>query len=399
MNSQKQKAFTLVELIVVITILAILSTIGFVSYSSYLAGSRDTNRISQIKAISEWLYLYSTNHSLPTPDDKVDILSNTTVIAYQWYAWSNVLETITYSTEWVDPKDKTYFSYYLTKDKKHFQLMSFLEEEVNLQTTINAIDYSKRYPTVYWKKLWILTDLTNTPIQETWITSLDISLTSTEYKAYFKDSEDILQWTWSILAWISPKASCKRLYDIGWIREDWTYKINPDWTWEIEVYCDMTTDWGGWTLVYHSITNDVDRVLLDDEDWNSWPDNDFSRLWSMRNIRVWSQFEFRIFNDYWVNIQFTQDNRYDEDPDPFNNDPSYNNFKYINWNYIFNANTWWKWLALWTYWNWSMLSSCSLSAWYEGNSWWNCIQDQTTWFWVWPWSYSTFSNEITIYQR
>ena len=46
-------AFTLVELIVVVTILAILSTIGFVSYSSYLIGVRDTNWISNMKALSD----------------------------------------------------------------------------------------------------------------------------------------------------------------------------------------------------------------------------------------------------------------------------------------------------------------------------------------------------------
>ena len=69
--------------------------------------------------------------------------------------------------------------------------MAFLEEDSNLQNkqvfnnesgqpqglplqknvgvpfmgTLQAVDYSNRYPTVYWKKLWILTDTNNTPIQ------------------------------------------------------------------------------------------------------------------------------------------------------------------------------------------------------------------------------------------
>ena len=195
----KKQAFTLVELIVVITILAILSTIWFVSYSSYLAWTRDTNRISQIKAISEGLDLYSTTRFLPLPDDKVEVLSDTTLIAYQWYAWDKILETITYSTEWVDPKDKTYFSYYLAKNKKFFQLLAFLEEEDNLQTKVSAISYTKRYPAVSWKKLWILTDANNTPIQEiediktNWLDIDDVS--NIEYKSFFNDNE-ILSWTW-----------------------------------------------------------------------------------------------------------------------------------------------------------------------------------------------------------
>jgi prepilin-type N-terminal cleavage/methylation domain-containing protein len=79
----KQKAFTLVELIVVITILAILATIGFVSFSGYLAGSRDTNRKAQLKSMSDALELYRTKKDLQIPDDKVDIKTSTKTIAYQ----------------------------------------------------------------------------------------------------------------------------------------------------------------------------------------------------------------------------------------------------------------------------------------------------------------------------
>jgi prepilin-type N-terminal cleavage/methylation domain-containing protein len=48
MISQKTKAFTLVELIIVITILAILATIGFLSYQSYILDARDGKRISEL---------------------------------------------------------------------------------------------------------------------------------------------------------------------------------------------------------------------------------------------------------------------------------------------------------------------------------------------------------------
>ena len=77
----KKSAFTLVELIVVVTILAILATIGFVSFSWYLAGTRDTNRIAQTKAMSDALELYSTKKSLPIPDDKIDIQASGATIA------------------------------------------------------------------------------------------------------------------------------------------------------------------------------------------------------------------------------------------------------------------------------------------------------------------------------
>ena len=243
------RAFTLVELIVVVTILAILSTIGFVSYSSYLTWVRDTNRISNMKALSDWLELYRTKFSLPLPESSVEIRDWTTVIAWQWYAWSNVLETIEFSNGWKDPKNNTYYSYYLTKDKKYFQLMWFLEEEENLQTNNNlkiplsihqgtlfwassihldfhpkgerisanitkqtsAVDYSILYPTVYGKKLWILTTSENLPIQEDSDVLLDLFLDisnvwTTEFKSYLKDWE-YLSWTWTVFSTLTNIAS------------------------------------------------------------------------------------------------------------------------------------------------------------------------------------------------
>ena len=205
------KWFTLVELIVVITILAILSTIWFVSYSWYLAWVRDINRISQLKAIWDALHLYSTNKNLPIPDDKVDVVSDWTdnIIAYQWDIWANVIDTIWYTSEWKDPKDWTYFSYYLTKNKKYFQLMAHLEEDPNstaltlplLNSTNAEINYSKRFPAVEWDKLWILTWTWNTPIHRidsiisSW--SLDIADTWTwVFKSYLKTDESI-SWSWT----------------------------------------------------------------------------------------------------------------------------------------------------------------------------------------------------------
>ena len=216
MNQQKQflkfnknkQAFTLVELIVVVTILAILSTIGFVSYSSYLTWVRDTNRISNVKAISDWLELYRTKFSLPLPEDSVEVKANGTVIAYQWYAWANVLESIEFSNGWKDPKNDNYYSYYLTKNKKYFQLMWFLEEEDNIQVKLfnqtQAVDYSILYPTVYGKKLGILTGEDNTPIQEivsiitAWKIELDTTNSWTVYNMHINDWK-IYSFSWSIL--------------------------------------------------------------------------------------------------------------------------------------------------------------------------------------------------------
>ncbi|MDQ7022287.1 MAG: hypothetical protein Q9M97_01940 [Candidatus Gracilibacteria bacterium] len=78
--------------------------------------------------MSDALELYSTKKDLPIPDDKVDIKLSSELIAYQGYIGKNVLETIEYTESGLDPKDKQYFSYYLTANNEYFQLLSFLEK-------------------------------------------------------------------------------------------------------------------------------------------------------------------------------------------------------------------------------------------------------------------------------
>ena len=152
--------FTLVELIVVITIVGILSTVGFVSYSWYLTWARDSNRYSQLTKLSDSLQTYAATKSLPLPDDYIEITSSGSenTIAYQGYVWNDVLETIDYTNGWKDPKDDSYFTYYLTKDRKKLQLLALMEEEIVRSSLTNnsyAVDYENRSPVVYWNKLWV----------------------------------------------------------------------------------------------------------------------------------------------------------------------------------------------------------------------------------------------------
>ena len=254
---KKAQGFTLVELITVVTILAVLSAIGFVSFSGYLAGVRDTNRLSQLTSIYDGLELYTTKNDLPLPDDAIEIKNGSSLLWYQGNIGANILDILDFSRGGVDPKDDSYFVYYLSADKSDFQLMAFFEEEQNVPTVFFPQayadkDYSNLYPVVFGEKLWILLDNANAPVHEIdaikGLGELDLSGNTETYTAFF-GSDDTLTDTWdNLLSSLIPDASCKRLYDL-WNRKDGVYEISLDWTKSVEVYCDMNSDGWGWTLV------------------------------------------------------------------------------------------------------------------------------------------------------
>jgi len=398
MKKENKVAFTLVELIVVITILAILATIGFVSFSWYLAWTRDTNRIAQLKSMSDALELYRTKKDLPIPDDKVDVKSWDEVIAYQWYIWKNVLETIEYTESGLDPKDKNYFSYYLTKNKKYFQLLAFLEEEDSDVVALNnfnktfATDYSERYPKTTWRKLWILTDEFNTPIQELpTITSswyLDIAnVWDIEYKSILKWDE-VLSWTWTTFqpvkrfaeVWgkfcsignincLDPNISTLNIADIFW---DWsniaTYTFDwnsNDLNWNYN-WVDTEIMYENWKFWYASVFNwSSSYIQLPDEIRFKAETSNTISLWlktiqtnrfELIEQRIWSDspdkcnFMFTInwseewdlrynypgYNDWWTEINNSDNDFYISDNEWYNivliKDVINNNMKiYKNW--------------------------------------------------------------------
>nr|MDD3720451.1 fibrinogen-like YCDxxxxGGGW domain-containing protein [Candidatus Gracilibacteria bacterium] len=263
MISYKVKAFTLVELVVSLTIITILGIIGFVSYQGYIYGARDTNRLSQLAAIYDGLETYKTRNYLPLPENNISVLANGGIVGYQGYMGKNNLEIISYNKGGIDPKDKNYFTYYVTQDKKYFQLLGFLEDISNKQVfksplnRATAFDYSSRFPVVIGKKLGILTEKdTNTPIQD--INSiksagfLDIGLTTNEYTAHYSDTSSITGDS-SVLIKTLYNSSCKRLKEAGCSEGDGLYVIDPTGNNPFQVYCDMSIDGGGWTLVGRSV--------------------------------------------------------------------------------------------------------------------------------------------------
>ena len=219
---KNNSGFTFVELLVSIVILAILTTLGSVEYNKYLSDVRDTNRIYQLKAIGGGIESYQIYNTLPLPDASIDIYGSGTLLGYQGYAGNNLLQAISYSNSWVDPKDEINFSYYVNHQKNKFQLLSFLEIPANKELSFTPgvyanVDYSRRYPKVYGDSLGIFTDANYTPIQEVESViiaeELDVVLTDDVYISHLTDSINLV-WTGQTL-----KASIIG----GWLVGYWSF--------------------------------------------------------------------------------------------------------------------------------------------------------------------------------
>ena len=278
MKAHKNNWFTLVELIVVITIVWILSTVWFVAYSWYLSWARDSNRISQLTKISDSLQTYAASKSLPLPDDYIEITASgaSNVIAYQWYVWVDVLETIDYTNGWRDPKDDSYFTYFLSRDRKSLQLLALMEEQSKVTFTnwilVNALNFENRYPKTYWNKLWVLVSweesTLNTPAQEISTNSvngyLDLVSTTQNYISVI-DDWNAITWTWRTLKSLSWLISsdwkwfaCNEIYLKNKFSTNWIYTIFAGW-YTFDVLCHFDSEWG-WTLL-DGVSDNIWKVI------------------------------------------------------------------------------------------------------------------------------------------
>ena len=203
-------------------------------------------------------------------DDKIEIRQWSKVIWYQGYAWENIRSKIEYSAEWIDPKDGQLFTYTINKERKSFALMAFLEEENGLEWLVFSdkaqASYANRIPFVEWRKIGVIIDDLNNPIQENtdilsqgYIDIIDVG--TNEFQAYLSNSE-IYTWSGGWLRSISTKYDCKRLKDMKWSLPSGLYGIDPDWNGITkQVYCDMDTDWWGWTIMTLLADNSTENLF------------------------------------------------------------------------------------------------------------------------------------------
>jgi prepilin-type N-terminal cleavage/methylation domain-containing protein len=303
--SKHKKGFTLIELIIVITIIAILSTIWYVSYNSYISNSRDSIRKSELSDIYTLLDSYKIKAQLPVPDQKIDLYSSWMLIWFQWYLSNSIITKIWFKWNWKDPLDNIYYTYFLTKDMRNPWVMWFLEDNSVtwnfwLTSKIYAVDYTERYPIIFWRKLGILVDENNTPIQEipeiqaSW--SIELNTLTLDYTAFFDNTTSISN-AWhdmnvlygTTTTWIIWN-SCEQYVEEynSEILRSWYYLINSS-TWTTEVYCEMgnsTTRIAtcSWTMLANTYPTNW-NTYIQTYSWTTWIPDSIS--WSYSWTTCW----------------------------------------------------------------------------------------------------------------
>lgn len=131
MREDNNKAFTLVELIVVITILAVLWTIAFISFQGYTINARDSVRKNDINSIMSSLEYFSLNTWFyPEPSNSNQISFSWAEVWTQWTIWDDlILRLGKISKKPVDPLTQSEYTYSRLNTKNEYQIAAIFESE------------------------------------------------------------------------------------------------------------------------------------------------------------------------------------------------------------------------------------------------------------------------------
>ncbi len=243
-----KKAFSLVELVVIIVILSILSTVAFLNYRSYPQSSRDAVRKTDLSNVKKQLEAYYIENGLYPAWNWVwkDVATMT------WWVekdFDKKLASQIWISEVKDPLTKKNYKYVVAKDRSWYFIESMGEENWK---KIKIWSWPESCEQLRWIRFLAWLDFPNWEYVIFPNNQLKAKIVTCSWKTEEEETTTVE----------APAVSCKELKN-RWENSNWVYKIYPNWT-EIDVYCDMTTDWGGWTLVVAQYENNPIT------DWNQW---------------------------------------------------------------------------------------------------------------------------------
>lgn len=150
MKKKIHQGFTLVELIIVIIILAVLATIWFISLSWYVANSRDSKRLVEIKNIKKAIDIYQIQTGeIPKSWNNIsnvfakwaEIFTNSEIDE----TFQNLLKIHGLKTDSITWKN---YIYGVSSDWKKYQVGTFVEKEKNLSFASKTYADTQEYVSV-----------------------------------------------------------------------------------------------------------------------------------------------------------------------------------------------------------------------------------------------------------
>lgn len=339
------KAFTLVELIVVITILAVLGTIAFVSFNWYLSDAKQTTNKTNIRLIEKNLQIFYTKHALyPNPENSVNITSSGTVVAQQWQIWNRVLSQIWIWPNTVDLYTEKPFIYSISKKTNKYGLMAY--QSAYTSNVIRGVYANSLIPSYHWNWSPIVVDANKVSVES----DVDILNVNEEFSVYFdnedywENSEKLLKYYYHPNAISIVNFNDSFFKDILWNKTyvNWQPSItkwkvgnwmlvNGDWWW-LKVLTDKFTLWEKLTISAWINQNEIITT--------EWSYNCSSNSIIVRHISRWA---YMVSDHRWNICGY----RYKFSP-AWYHDSSYTN-SINNWTHIAQV---WNWVDLKFYINW-----------------------------------------------
>lgn len=338
---KQNKAFTLVELIVVIIILAILWTIAFISLQWFSRDARDSVRLTDMKSIQKWAELFKLKSDFyPIPDDYLTVTASWVIIRYQWIAWSKLLWDISVHWWWQDPLTNEYYDYILDWTKIQIQISWYFENSTLVNNDLVNRGYAVEkwnFIKTIWASLWLISQ-NNEWLHKTNTWILDVRNTSEEYTVVFSESDSITSNSWQLLftniynrdSWLLNNKELAKLDDSLILYFDMETTVL---SWSTILLKDLSWKWNNWIC--------MNGVTIENC-WEWWPvffDNYIQFDWLDDFIQVEKYFSYygNLWSSFLIDWSITKIDDLD----------SWNEADTFLWNYCGQYSGWtynWFWI-------------------------------------------------------
>jgi len=355
MQKIKQRAFTLVELIVVITILAILWTIAFISLQWYSRDARDATRTTDLWNIKTSIELYSIQTwKDPLPDNYSIITYSgwTENVWYQWVVWDKVTINLKSLNEKpLDPLTNDPYVYSTTNTYKEYEVLALYEWSVVYNSVINTVNaaITSLTPKIAWNYNWVFVKTNNyiipTPsivIAESLLTWTPLELTTSNIKSLVitngtnipkntltQEQTGALNINLSVYTWSINNNSTdnqkviamkiiQQAYSWTSLSNKYTYVLKNTSTWKLVTLANNLILWSFKSLPYTN-TNNTNPVPVNWICWTSnWlnitsiPTTNLCNAWNSTSVLdnwAWSTYSWSCnWVNWWTNTSCIANN-------------------------------------------------------------------------------------------